>query len=114
MSILKRMIEADEVVPWDALNFITGHINYGGRVTDDQDRRCLISILRKYFRPAIIEDEYRFSVSGKYYAPPEGTLQDLNDYLATLPSVDNPEIFGMHENANTVYVGLGRWGGRGL
>ena len=71
----------------DALNFITGHINYGGRVTDDQDRRCLISILRKYFRPDILGDDYRFSTSGKYYAPAEGTLQDLNDYLGTLPTV---------------------------
>ena len=29
--------------------YTTGHINYGGRVTDDWDRVCLIAILKKYY-----------------------------------------------------------------
>merc|ERR1711988_607018 len=103
MSILKRFIEGQDEVPWDAPNFITGMINYGGRVTDDQDRRCLMSILRKYFTPAVLDDSYRFSESGKYYVPPTGSLASVNEYLDSLPTVDNPEIFGMHANANTTY-----------
>lgn len=45
--------------PWDALNFVTGHINYGGRVTDDWDRRCLLSILKTFYVPTILEDTYQ-------------------------------------------------------
>jgi dynein heavy chain len=39
----------EEVTPWDAMLYMTGHINYGGRVSDDWDRVCLLSILKKYY-----------------------------------------------------------------
>ena len=41
----KSKIYKFRVTPWDALTFVIGHINYGGRVTDDWDRRCLLNIL---------------------------------------------------------------------
>ena len=45
-----------------------GQINYGGRVTDDQDRVCLTAILRKYLGDHI-ENGVKFSSSGTYYIP---------------------------------------------
>ena len=54
------LLNEQEAIPWDALVFITGHINYGGRVTDDWDRRCLLSILKRFYVPEILEDNYRY------------------------------------------------------
>jgi dynein heavy chain len=51
------------------LLYVTGHINYGGRVTDDWDRRCLISLLKQYSNLDVLEDGYKFSESGIYFAP---------------------------------------------
>eukprot|EP00854_Cymbomonas_tetramitiformis_P003966 gene3966-4937_t len=90
----------EEVIPWEALSYVIGQINYGGRVTDDLDRRCLLSILGQYVLKDVLGDAYRFSKSGKYYAPTEGSLAEKLEYIAQLPAEEAPEVFGMHENAN--------------
>lgn len=84
-SVLKRFLEEQEVIPWDALNYATGQINYGGRVTDDWDRRCLMSVLSIYMVPDILTNGYKFSSSGKYFSPPEGPMSSALDYFASLP-----------------------------
>ena len=48
-TVLKMLINEQDVIPWDAMLYVTGHINYGGRVTDDWDRRCLITILKRFY-----------------------------------------------------------------
>jgi len=42
-------------VPFSALEYTTGECNYGGRVTDDHDRTCLMSLLRKIYCPDILQ-----------------------------------------------------------
>merc|ERR1719261_1614279 len=60
-----------EDVPYKVLNFLGANINYGGRVTDDKDKRLISTILETFICPAAIEQksEYKYSVSGIYYAP---------------------------------------------
>ncbi|XP_032736568.1 dynein heavy chain 6, axonemal isoform X2 [Lontra canadensis] len=90
-------------IPWDALIYITGEITYGGRVTDTWDQRCLRTILKKFFSPETLEEDYKYSESGIYFAPLADSLQEFKDYIENLPLMDDPEIFGMHENANLVF-----------
>lgn len=42
----------------------------------------------------------RLSSLQKYYIPRDGSLQSYKDYIATLPAVDQPQVFGQHPNAD--------------
>ena len=93
-DVLKMFVRNFEELPWIAITYITGHVNYGGRVTDDQDRRCLMSILETYYpgEDVVQDDSYKFSESGTYYSPAVGDFSTLMSYFDNLPMVDNPEV----------------------
>lgn len=60
-----------------SLIFFSGECNYGGRVTDDKDRRLLLSLLSIFYNEDIQQDNYRLSPGDLYYMPPYGTYQVL-------------------------------------
>ncbi|XP_026730807.1 dynein heavy chain 6, axonemal [Trichoplusia ni] len=98
-----QMFCEEGFIPWDALEYITSLITYGGRVTDMWDQRCLTTILKLFFSPPTLEDGYAYSESGTYYCPRSDKLEEYRDYVDSLPGVENPEVFGMHENANIAF-----------
>uniref|UniRef100_A0A8C5DEH4 Dynein heavy chain n=1 Tax=Gouania willdenowi TaxID=441366 RepID=A0A8C5DEH4_GOUWI len=93
----------DGTIPWDALVYITGEITYGGRVTDSWDQRCLRTVLKGFFSPTTLQPGYTYSPSGTYFAPEADDLEQYKEYIESLPIIDDPEIFGMHENANQAF-----------
>jgi dynein heavy chain, axonemal len=55
------MIDTFDDVPFRALSYLTGECNYGGRVTDDWDRRTLKTILKDFYNEAVLVDyKYQF------------------------------------------------------
>jgi dynein heavy chain len=78
-------------------------ITYGGRGTDAWDQRCLDAILVRFFAPITLDENYKYSSSGVYFAPLGSKLNDYQNYIESLPLTDEPEIFGMHENANEAF-----------
>uniref|UniRef100_A0A1B6CU24 AAA+ ATPase domain-containing protein n=1 Tax=Clastoptera arizonana TaxID=38151 RepID=A0A1B6CU24_9HEMI len=90
-------------ISWDALEYITGEITYGGRVTDYWDQRTLKTILKKFFSAETLVSGYKYSPSGTYYCPDGTVLLEYRNFIEDLPIIEEPEIFGMHENANIAY-----------
>lgn len=98
---LQMFINEYDEVPFDAISYMTGECNYGGRVTDDWDRRCLRTMLDDFYNPMVIaEPKYKFSPSGVYYVPPKGTYESYIEFIKALPITQHPEVFGMHENVD--------------
>ncbi|CAH0689857.1 unnamed protein product [Chilo suppressalis] len=90
-----------EDVQFVALRYLTGECNYGGRVTDDWDRRCLNTILYKFYNPrAIYEDKYPLEPTEVYYIPTLREHSDFINFARSLPVATPPGVFGFHPNAD--------------
>jgi dynein heavy chain len=88
-------------------------------VTDDKDRRCLLSTLETFYSPAVVDatsdtSKFSFDEAGKYCLPPsphdEAELAagvddvgpEIGVHIATvlqLPLNAPPGVLGLHENA---------------
>ncbi|ERL86097.1 hypothetical protein D910_03511 [Dendroctonus ponderosae] len=88
-------------IQFDAILYLTGECNYGGRVTDDWDRRTLTTILRKFYCPEVVDvSNYPFDPTGAYYCPDKAEYDEFMSYTKSLPLITHPEVFGMNENAD--------------
>jgi dynein heavy chain len=86
------------------LTYLVGQCHYGGRVTDEWDRRTLTAMLDKYV-PATI------AVSGgagdgdgdsdeQFVMPDVATVESVLEHIRQLPEGAAPEAFGLHANAD--------------
>jgi len=100
---LQLFLKEQGAVPWESLEYIIGQINYGGRVTDPQDRGTLMIILQQYLTPKVLDDSYKFATADEYRAPERGDMAHYRSKINNLSSIDDPDVFGMHENANLRY-----------
>lgn len=93
-----------QTIPWEAIYYINGEITWGGRVTDYWDLRCLRTILIMFTFEKILDPKYKYCRGDPYYCDPrKNTIQEYKDYVQHFPTLEDPEIFGMHENANLVF-----------
>uniref|UniRef100_A0A8C5C8I2 Dynein axonemal heavy chain 7 n=1 Tax=Gadus morhua TaxID=8049 RepID=A0A8C5C8I2_GADMO len=97
MRQLKMFLEEYEEVPLEALTYLTGECNYGGRVTDDKDRRLLVSLLSIFYSwDVITQPGHRYSLSYTHCF----FFQTYVDYIRNLPISTDPCVFGLHGNAD--------------
>eukprot|EP01059_Diplonema_ambulator_P016445 TRINITY_DN279_c0_g3_i1.p1 TRINITY_DN279_c0_g3~~TRINITY_DN279_c0_g3_i1.p1 ORF type:complete len:4125 (+),score=1634.24 TRINITY_DN279_c0_g3_i1:116-12490(+) len=101
VTLKQYLEEAGDDVPFQALTYLTGVINYGGRVTDFLDTRCLRHMLAKFFLPETIQGKFNITPDGVYHISEDVTsIETCREYLADLPPYEKPEVFGLHSNAD--------------
>jgi len=105
------LLEDYDIIPWKVLRVLVVDVNYGGRITDDWDRRAMTSMMLNYACDEMIDHSqpYSFSPSGTYKMPHvlqegpddrfQGTIDQYFEFVETLPNDAPPEVFGFHENA---------------
>jgi dynein heavy chain len=117
---------ANQTIQWDAIRFIIAEVNYGGRVTDQWDRRLLIQYANEIFVEDMFNTEKLFILSNyraeTEYKMPKEIIDEMyltpvvpgqlngprasgmnvicKDYIeATFPNIEVPAVFGSHVNA---------------
>lgn len=89
-------------LPLQALKYLTAECNYGGRVTDDKDRRLLKVLLEDYYNKdlATIPNYELLPGSHRYIVPSFHSYQDYLHFVDKLDLNTPPGIYGFHVNAN--------------
>lgn len=113
-TYLTKAFQYNDPVPWDSLKYLVGEAMYGGRVTDDFDRRILITYLNEYMGDFLFDTfqpYYFFMDEHRNYALPENsittkyTLEDYKKHIDETVMVDNtPDVFGLNPNAEIGYL----------
>lgn len=108
-DLLKSYLDGYEETPWDALRYLIGEANYGGRVTDEIDRRVINAYLSQFFHEDVLEDEefaLTSGASGQVYCVPSNMndLKNHREFVNKLPLSDPAEAFGQHPNADISYM----------
>ena len=97
---IKMLLDDYPEIPFKVIRVLCGEINYGGRVTDDKDRRLMMSMLEIFIDAPILEEGFSFSPAGTYLTPSASTVEEFLAMIRELPLVPDPEIFGLHANAD--------------
>lgn len=84
------------------MKYLTAECNYGGRVTDDKDRRLITTLLDDYYCSNTINNPaYKFGLLDYYKVPDVSSHSEFIEHIrTTLPLVSPPDVFGFHPNAD--------------
>ena len=102
----KAVQNNEEDLPWDTLRYLIGEAMYGGRVTDDCDRRVMNTYLREYLGNFIFDSNqtFFFSTSGAEYTIPNAlNHEQFMMAIDSIPLFTSPGVFGLHPNAEISY-----------
>ena len=106
LYLSKATDNQEDTLPWNTLRYLIGEAMYGGRVTDDFDRRVMSTYLHEYFGEFIFDTNQKFYFSQEGYSysiPVCENHEKYMDAIMEIPLINSPVVFGLHPNAEISY-----------
>jgi dynein heavy chain len=89
---------------WQTVRFMIGTIQYGGKITDEFDKQLMDSYTEKLFRKEMLERNAELSAG--YKIPDSSDIDEFRKEVSKLADQDQPELFGLHANADFSFRAL--------
>lgn len=114
ISFLERHLYTSSL-SWTTIQYMVAEVHYGGRITDEMDRRLFKAYCEAWFNPTVLSNSFSFSpehvvAKGQLqpmfnYCIPEAAIEieEFQRLISAFPKVDSPEVFGLHPNADLTY-----------
>ena len=101
------------VISWPTVQYMVSEVQYGGKITDDFDRRLFNSYAAAWITPASMEPEFSYNPAHSLVPIPNDFVYNVQDhmevdkyksYCMQFPEADSPEVFGLHPNADITFL----------
>eukprot|EP01042_Synura_sphagnicola_P000006 gene6-7_t len=111
IMFLEKHLE-QSVLSWSTLQYMVAEVQYGGRITDDLDRRLFCAYTEAWLSSSTLSPSFCFnsdhSISKvadnfSYMIPNVLEMDDFMSYIQRFPDVDPPEVIGLHPNADLTF-----------
>ena len=97
-------------ISWPTVQYMVSEVQYGGKITDDFDRRLFNTYAHQWLSPVIFDPDFSYTpknpisrVDFDYRVKDFTEIDAYRNYASSLPEIDNPEIFGLHPNADLTF-----------
>jgi dynein heavy chain len=97
---------------WSTLQYMAGEVQYGGRITDDMDRRLFSAYTEAWISSHTLSSSFTFNPDNLINKIPKNFVykipnfiesEDFMSYIQKFPDIDPPEILGLHPNADLTF-----------
>jgi dynein heavy chain len=99
-------------ISWPTVQYMISEAQYGGKITDNTDRRCFFTYTTMWMSAAQLSPDFTYSpakplakIPGdfKYVVPDFPDIESYRKHISSFPEIDSPEIFGLHPNADLTF-----------
>ncbi|XP_071450018.1 dynein axonemal heavy chain 8 [Hetaerina americana] len=105
-SVLFIQNHLDEIDPkrgvsWPTVRYMLGEVQYGGRVTDDYDKRLLNTFAKVWFGEHMFAETFIFYKG--YPIVVHNEVEQYMEAIETMSPSDPPQAYGLSTNADITY-----------